>query len=393
MKMKALQVSGEWKPREGYTPTEREERDKRAIMGSDLFCNPHMELVEKPVPEPKDDEVLLKVGGAAVCGSDTLFLGEDENGYTRYCGHCRFPVVIGHEFSGEIVKVGKNVKQFRVGDLVVAETMNWCGECDACRQGLFNQCENLEEIGFTLDGAYAEYLVVKEKFCFDVKGLVKVYGSKKRALEVAAMIEPMAVAYNGIFTRGGGVKPGNHVAVFGAGPIGLSAVSLVHAAGAAKVIVFEMDETRSRLAREVGADIVLNPAELSKQGTTSAQKVMELTDGVGVGLAVECTHHQPVTIPEIEKMIAIGGTIAQVGIYPGRTPVSSSPLQKKGINYHFSIGSSGHGIWQNVIRLIEAGRIDPGRFLTRTYPLKKAVEAIEASSKAGVGKVVITPNW
>ena len=111
--MKALQVSAEWKPREGYQPTEREKRDKRAIMGSDLFCHPKLELVEKPVPVPRDDEVLLKVGGAAVCGSDTMFLGADENDYTYYCGHCKLPVVIGHEFSGEIVQVGKNVKGFK----------------------------------------------------------------------------------------------------------------------------------------------------------------------------------------------------------------------------------------------------------------------------------------
>ena len=113
--MKALQVNAQWKPREGYHPTEREERDQRAIMGSDLFYHPSLELVEKPVPEPKDDEVLMKVGGAAVCGSDTMFLGSDEDDYTYYCGHCKLPCVIGHEFSGEIVKVGKNVTTFKKG--------------------------------------------------------------------------------------------------------------------------------------------------------------------------------------------------------------------------------------------------------------------------------------
>ena len=123
--MKALQADAQWKPREGYKPTERESRDKRAVMGSNLFCQPSLKLVEIPVPEPKDDEVLLKVGGAAVCGSDTMFLGADEDDYLYYCGHCRLPVVIGHEFSGEIVQVGKNVKNFEEGDLVVAETMNW----------------------------------------------------------------------------------------------------------------------------------------------------------------------------------------------------------------------------------------------------------------------------
>lgn len=391
--MKALQVNAQWKPREGYHPTEREERDQRAIMGSDLFYHPSLELVEKPVPEPKDDEVLMKVGGAAVCGSDTMFLGSDEDDYTYYCGHCKLPCVIGHEFSGEIVKVGKNVTTFKKGDLVVAETMNWCGECSACRAGLFNQCENLEEIGFSLDGAFAEYLVAKEKFCFHVEELVEVYGSKERALEVAAMVEPTAVAYNGMFTRGGGFRPGGNVAVFGAGPIGLSAISLARAAGAAKVIAFDKNPIRMGLAKDVGADYIFNPDELTEQGSSPAEKVLELTKGVGVEMAVEATHHQSETIPEIEKMMAFGGTIAQIGISPVRTPIMSTFLQKKGINYHCSIGSSGHDIWPHVIRLIASGRIDPGKFLTKCYPLDQAIEAIEAASKLEGGKFVVTPNW
>lgn len=391
--MKALQVNAQWKPREGYHPTEREERDQRAIMGSDLFYHPSLELVEKPVPEPEDNEVLMKVGGAAVCGSDTMFLGSDEDDYTYYCGHCKLPCVIGHEFSGEIVKVGKNVTTFKKGDLVVAETMNWCGECSACRAGLFNQCENLEEIGFSSDGAFAEYLVAKEKFCFHVEELVEVYGSKERALEVAAMVEPTAVAYNGMFTRGGGFRPGGNVAVFGAGPIGLSAISLARAAGAAKVIAFDKNPIRMGLAKDVGADYIFNPDELTEQGSSPAEKVLELTKGVGVEMAVEATHHQSETIPEIEKMMAFGGTIAQIGISPVRTPIMSTFLQKKGINYHCSIGSSGHDIWPHVIRLIASGRIDPGKFLTKCYPLDQAIEAIEAASKLEGGKFVVTPNW
>ena len=391
--MKALQVNAAWKPRDGYTPTRREVADRRAILGTNIFYDPTLELVEKPIPEPADDEVLLKVGGASVCGSDTLFLGKDEDGYSRYSGHCKFPVTIGHEFSGEIVKIGKHVKQFKVGDLVVAETMNWCGECDACRQGLFNQCENLEEIGFTLDGGYANYLVAKEKFCFDVSELVPVYGSKEKALEVAAMVEPTAVAYNGVFTRGGGIQPGQNAIVFGCGPIGLSAISLLRAAGAAKIFAVEILPLRKELAEKVGADVILDPIELQKSNISIVDKVMELTRNVGVGMAVECTHSPARNIKIMEDMMAIGGTIVQIGISGNTTPVDTVALQKKAVNYHFAIGSSGHGIWQNVIRLIAAGRIDPGKFLSRTYPLEQAVEAIEVSAKGEVGKVVVTPNW
>ena len=391
--MKALMAKGEWKPRPGYTPTEREVKDKRALLGSNIFYNPSLEYVELPVPTPADDEILLKVGGAAVCGSDTSFLGADEENYSHYAGHCKLPCVIGHEFSGEIAAVGKNVKTLKVGDLVVAETMNWCGECMACRRGLFNQCENLEEIGFSLNGAYAEYLVAKEKFCFKVDSLVKVYGTKERALEVAAMVEPLAVAYNGVFTRGGGFEPGGNVVIFGAGPIGLSATSLVSASGAAKVIVFEPNPVRRKLAEEVGATITLDPIAMRKNGESLPAKIFELTDGVGAAMVVEATHHQEDNIPDAVDMLMAGGTIAQIGITANETSFHSVYMQKKGANYHFAIGSSGHGTWPNVIRLIESGRIHPEKYLSRCYHLDEALDAIHAAEKADGGKFVVTPNW
>ena len=392
-KMKALMAGGQWKPRKGYTPTEREVKDKRALLGSNIFYNPTLELVEIPVPEPADDEILLKVGGAAVCGSDTNFLGADEDNYSHYAGHCKLPCVIGHEFSGEVAAVGKNVKELKVGDLVVAETMAWCGECMACRRGLFNQCENLEEIGFSLNGAYANYLVAKEKLCFKVDGLVDVYGSKERALEVAAMIEPMAVAYNGVFTRGGGIEPGGHVAVFGCGPIGLSAISLLKTAGAAKIIAFEPNKKRQEPARAVGATDTIDPFEIWNAGGKVSDKVMEITDGVGVAMVVEATHEPSENIPEAVDMLMAGGTIAQIGITANTVALHPVYMQKKGANYHFAIGSSGHGTWSNVIRLIETGRVDPSKYLTKTFHLDDAIEAIQAAAKADGGKFVVTPNW
>ena len=392
-KMKALMAGGEWKPRKGYSPTEREVKDQRALLGSNIYFNPTLELVEIPVPEPADDEVLLKVGGAAVCGSDTNFLGADAENYSRYAGHCKLPCVIGHEFSGEIAAVGKNVKNLKVGDLVVAETMAWCGECMACRRGLFNQCENLEEIGFSKNGAYAEYLVAKEKLCFKVDGLVDVYGSKERALEVAAMIEPMAVAYNGVFTRGGGIEPGGHVVVFGCGPIGLSAISLLKAAGAAKIIAFEPNKTRQGLAKDVGATHTIDPFEIWNNGGKISDKVMEITGGVGAAMVVEATHKPSENIPEAVDMLMAGGTIAQIGITAKTVELHPVYMQKKGANYHFAIGSSGHGTWSNVIRLIESGRVDPSKYLTGTYHLGDSIAAIQAAAKADGGKFVVTPNW
>ena len=389
--MKGIQVNAEWKPRKGYTPTPREKELQMALSGNTIWHNAKIEMVEKPIPEPKDDEVLLKVGGAGVCGSDTMFLETDDEGYTMYPAHCKFPCIIGHEFCGEITAVGKNVKTLKVGDLVTAETMNWCGECEACRTGMFNQCMNLEEIGFTLDGGFAEYLVAKEKFCFKINSFVDIYGSKKRALEVGSLIEPAAVAYNGIITRGGGFEPGAYVAVFGAGPIGLCSTMIAKASGAAKVIVFDIESKRLDLAKQMGADCAYNPIELGKSGSSPSEAIMEETNGTGANVQVEATHNKENTIPEIENAIAVGGKIIQIGVSSGTAPITSFKLQVKGASYHCTIGSAGHGIWYNVIRMISSG-IDISKMIYKTYDLDHGIEAIEEASKGVPGKIVITPN-
>ena len=99
-----------------------------------------------------------------VCGADLNFLRIDEQGYTLQSGRCSLPLVIGHEFSGEVLEVGKDVKELRVGDMVVAVTDIWCGECPACRAGMFNQCLYEKELGFTIPGGFAEYLDLKGSF-------------------------------------------------------------------------------------------------------------------------------------------------------------------------------------------------------------------------------------
>jgi threonine dehydrogenase-like Zn-dependent dehydrogenase len=167
---------------------------------------------------------------------------------------------------------------------------------------------------------------------------------------------------------------------------------LAKAAGAAKIILFEKNDLRIGLGKKVGADYAFNIDALAGEGKTPADAVREVTKGVGAAMVVEATHHQQQNIGEIESIVAVGGTIVQIGISPERTSVMSTHLQKKGVNYHCSIGSSGHGIWPNVIRLIAARRIDPSLFLTGTFGLDQAIEAIKTAEKADGGKYVVTPN-
>lgn len=390
--MKGLLLSGKWKPRSGYPPTKRERDDRRALSAKNIWFEPKLEVAEVAVPAMGDDKVMMKVGACGICGSDICFLDVDEEGYLDYVGHTRLPVVIGHEFAGVVAKVGKNVTRFKEGDLVTAETMNWCGECMPCRSGMFNQCKNLEEIGFTLSGGMGEYLVAKEKYCLNINEFADIYGDRQKAMEVGALVEPLSVAYNGIFTRAGGFRPGGYVAVFAAGPIGLSAVMLAKAAGAAKILVFEFSAPRLELAKKVGATDVFNLADLQKDNRSVSAAILEATGGLGVHMAIECSSFCDKNLPEIAKAMAVGAKVVQLGHNPRATEFFGQYYQKRGATFYGSNGGSGHGNWESVVRMISAGLIDPSRIIAKTFSLDEAIAGFREAKAGTGGKYLVAPN-
>ncbi|HET8678834.1 MAG TPA: alcohol dehydrogenase catalytic domain-containing protein, partial [bacterium] len=169
--MKGLLIEAEWEPREGYTPTDVERTTRKAVTGSSVWRHPTVKLADVPEAALQPASVRIRPRACGICGSDVHFYETDRDGYMLYPGLTRFPVVIGHEFSGEIVEVGRDVRDLRVGDMVTVEEMIWCGECIPCRNGYPNQCERLEEIGFTIDGAQAESIVVGAKYCWKINEL------------------------------------------------------------------------------------------------------------------------------------------------------------------------------------------------------------------------------
>lgn len=224
--MKALLLEADWKPREGHRFSETELATRSSYNGQQAFYNPTVKMVNIPQPKPGAGQVLVKVKATGVCGSDVHMYQKDKDGYTAYPGHCKFPCVLGHEWSGRVVELGKGVNSLKVGDMVSVEEMSWCGCCTACRSGLFDQCTNLEEIGFTRQGAFAEYVATEEKYYWKINSIAEAYGDEKKAFEISAMVEPCSVAYNGIIISAGGFLPGSHVVVAGCGPVGLMGISL-----------------------------------------------------------------------------------------------------------------------------------------------------------------------
>jgi len=307
----------------------------------------------------------------------------------RYPGLTKFPVIIGHEFSAEVIETGSAVHELRRGDMVTVEEMIWCGECRPCRNGWPNQCENLEELGFTINGAMADQIVVGAKYCWPITRLADVYGSADAAYEAGALCEPTSVAYNGMFVRGEGFKPGGFVAVFGTGPIGFAAIALARAAGAGRVIAFEVSPVRQELAKKVGADEVHNPVELKQAGTTPHEVILEATGGTGADMQVEAAGAPGVTVPEMEQSLAIGGKIVIIGRAAERAPMYLEHLQTHAGQVFGAQGHSGYGTFENVIRLMAAGRVDMRPVITSRFPLDSSPAAVAQASKRQDGKVMV----
>jgi len=388
--MKGLQFTAEWAPRQDYTLSEFERRTGKEVTGASVWRHPRVQLAEIKEPALRPKDVRIRPRACGVCGSDVHFYETDEDGYIRYPGLTKFPVVVGHEFSGEIVEVGKEVRDLRPGDLVTVEEMIWCGECIPCRNGWPNQCLNLEEIGFTIDGAMAEQLVVGAKYCWPITALADVYGSAEAAGEAGALCEPTSVAYNGMFVRAGGFKPGGVVAVYGTGPIGFAAIALARAAGASRVIAFEVSPVRQALARQVGADEVHDPTMLAASGSSPHDVVLRASDGAGADMAVEAAGAPARTVPEMEESLAIGGKVVIIGRAAERAPMYLEHLQTRAAQVYGAQGHSGYGTFQNVIRLMASRRIDLRPIITSRFPLREAVAAIERAAKRQDGKVLVT---
>ncbi|RMF67206.1 MAG: alcohol dehydrogenase [Calditrichaeota bacterium] len=388
--MKGLVLSAEWDPRKDYPLSDFEKQTRKAITGSNVWRHPRLSLETVPDPTPGPDDVVLRVNYCGVCGSDVHFYETDKDGYIFYPGLTRFPAILGHELSGEVVAKGENVTDLQVGSLVTCEEMIWCGHCVPCRNGFPNHCTNLEEIGFTIDGGFAEYLVIKAKYCWPVDAIVERYGDRDKAMQAAAFCEPTSVAYNALFVRAGGFQPGADVVVYGAGPIGLAAVALARAAGAARVLVFEVSENRRKLAKAVGADDAVDPVALEKGGTRPRDLVLELTKGQGADVHVEAAGVMSRTVPEMEASLAINGKIVIIGRAAERVPMYLENLQVRRSQVFGAQGHSGHGVFPSVIRLMAAGRIDMTRAVTAIRPLDESVDAIKhLSEHRSEGKIQI----
>ncbi|MFX1571884.1 MAG: scyllo-inosose 3-dehydrogenase [Promethearchaeota archaeon] len=373
--MKAIVLSAKWDPKPSVKLGLKDIEGKLTYLGSQVWRNPVVEVVEKDKPQIQANEVLVEVKWCGICGSDVHMAQTYEDGYIYYPGLTAFPVTLGHEFSGEIVEVGKKAinkrtgRFYEIGEPVTVEEMVWCGECKPCCDGFPNHCERLQEIGFSIDGAYAEFIAVPAKLCWSLKKLEQKY---EDVFKIGSLVEPTSVAYNAVIERGGGVRPGENVVILGGGPIGLAATKILKTAGAAVCIVSEPEETRAKIAKKLGADYVINPIK-----ENFVEKVKEYTDNEGATLYLEATGLPDIVTDDIQNSIweckAVNSTVVIVARAEQRMPVCGEFFQVKRARIVGSQGHSGHGNFPNVISCMAAG-MDVTPMITKEISLDEVPE-------------------
>ena len=388
--MKALKLEADWEPKPGAVATldPADVSTRLARRGNQVWRNPRISVATLPDPSPGADDVVIRVRACGICGSDFHFVESDADGYMLYPGLVRTPVVTGHEFAGVVEAVGPAVKDFAPGDRVCAEEIAWCGDCLACRAGRPNNCTRIEELGFSFDGAHAELVVTRARYCWSLAPLLEAGIDPDRVFQLGALVEPTGVAYIAIFVSAGGFMPGASVGVVGAGPIGLAAIALARAAGAGRIVAFEVAEGRRQLASAMGADLVLDPKGLGPDGVAAAAR--EASRGRGIDMWVEASGAAGVA-EMMAASLAPAGRLVLIGRGPHMIDLDPEFLIVRGAAIHGSIGHSGSGAFGRVIDLMAAGRLDMTRLVSGTVDLEGAARMLDGTLRRESGKTLVAP--
>ena len=336
---------------------------------------PGAELQEVPVPEPGAGQVLIRVDAASICGTDLHIYEWNPWAEKRI----QTPLTFGHEMAGEVVATGPEVHHIAPGAFVSVEGHVFCGFCPQCRRGRRHTCERLRILGVDFDGCFAEYVVVPEANVWVV--------DKRIPPDVASIHDPFGNAVHSAFIKGGAAEiVASTVVVLGCGPIGLFAVGICRATGARQVVAVEPNEFRQGLAKQMGADVVVDPA---REDPVAA--VMEATEGHGAEVVLEMSG-VPTVIEQGSRMLCGGGRMALLGLptEPVSLDVTDQIIFKEARLY----GVTGRVLfktWEQTSTLLASGMVDVTPVITHRFPLEDYAQAFEAMRSGRSGKVIVLP--
>jgi threonine 3-dehydrogenase len=330
------------------------------------------DIRQVPIPKFGDNDVFVRVKVAAVCGTDLHIYDWDHWAQTRI----KPPLVPGHEFCGEVAAVGKNVTSVKEGDFVSAEMHVACGKCYQCRIGEAHICQNVTIIGIDSDGAFAEYVVIPETNIWKI--------DPKIPADYAAILDPLG---NAVHTVMSGEIAAQSIAIIGCGPIGLFAIAIARAVGSSTVFAIEPNENRRRLAKEMKADVVLDP---TKDDVKAA--VLKETNGTGVDVVAEMSGNGN-AIRSGFDILRMGGRVSLLG-----TPTKPVELDLaeaiifKGATVHGIHGRRMYKTWYQMQELLKHGKLDLGPAITDRIAMKDFSKGMERLKTGAASKILLYPN-
>lgn len=326
-----------------------------------------IDFVTRAIEPPKPNQVVIRIISSAICGSDLhIYKGKHPS--------APLPVTIGHEFSGEVISIGSEVKRVKLGDRVTVEPVIVCGKCKACRTGNYGYCENISFTYRNGDGAMAQYITIEEPYVYKLP--------EHLSYDAGALIEPLSVAVHAV--RRADIKLGDKVLVIGAGAIGILIAALCKKDGATEVAIVDYSQKRLNMALNLGATTAINASEKDVY-----EVVKELTDGVGMDKTFECVGREA-TFNEAMMSLRKNGLATIIGIF--ENPNISIPATRF-ITHEIKVQGSQGYCWDFPVALEMSKEIDIEKLITHRFKLEDLNQAFETclDKNSGAIKVIIKP--
>ena len=332
-------------------------------------AGPGLEMIETRVPEPGINDVLIKIKKTAICGTDVHIYNWDHWAEQTI----KPPMVIGHEFVGEIAEIGSNVRGFKPGDLVDGEGHIVCGVCRNCLAGRRHLCKDTRGVGVNRDGAFAEYLCIPATNAVHVDPAIP--------LDVLACFDPLG---NAVHTTLQWDLVGEDVLITGAGPIGCMAVAIALKSGARKVVITDVNPSRLALAARMGAT---RTVDVSREKLQDVQGELSMKEGFDVGLEMS---GNPSALRDMIDNMTHGGRIALLGIMPGSVAIDWHKVIFNMLTIRGIYGREMFETWYKMTALIQSG-LDISPVITHRLPVSQFQEGFELMRSGRSGKIVL--DW
>ena len=328
-----------------------------------------IEIKDLPIPKISENEVLVKVKVAAICGTDIHLYN-----WSNWCENvnAKNPMIIGHDFCGEVVEVDSNVTKVKVGDLIAGETHIPCGKCMLCRTGKQHICQNIKILGVHTDGVFAEYAKLPEICAWKL--------SKNTSPEIGAIYEPFTIAVHGVLKDKIG---GYSIGILGCGPIGLFAIGVASVCGASQVFAVDINDYRLDIAKKMGDNVItLNPLK-----DNVIEIIQNKTDGYGADVIIELSGSVEATQIGF-KSLRKSGTICLIGLHSKKVSLDlvNDVIYKEATVYGIT-GREMFNSWYLAEKLISS--INVKAVLTHEFALSEIEKAITLAQEGKCGKPLI----